>query len=203
MGIKLMSTRWPIFSHRARVVSLSALLSALRSALLASGGNSAVILLHSLSSLDPEPEQCLIGHALNVCALVYDQTSKKLLSGSWDSTAIVWSEGEKEGEWSAEVILKGHEAAVWGVAFVQDFAHRGNFLTGESPYGCTQTNHRFRYVIHARPFAKPLLKTADLRVILWNGNGEQFAAFKGYPEPIRSLSMLSDGITFVSACNDG
>jgi WD40 repeat protein len=111
--------------------SLGQIVLALTSALLASGGNSAVILLHSLTSTNTDAEYCLIGHSLNVCALEYNQASKRLMSGSWDFTARLWSEGEGEELWSTEIVLEGHQAAVWGVEFVQNSAHRGSYLTGE------------------------------------------------------------------------
>ena len=97
--------------------------------LLASGGNSSLILLHSLDTLAPDPVDCLIGHALNVCTLAYSSAQKKLVSGSWDHTARVWS--GYEGKWSCELVLEGHDEAVWSVAVVEGGVREGSFLTGE------------------------------------------------------------------------
>nr|XP_031862293.1 uncharacterized protein CI109_002258 [Kwoniella shandongensis]KAA5529365.1 hypothetical protein CI109_002258 [Kwoniella shandongensis] len=139
--------------------------------LLASGGNSSLILLHSLSALDSESRACLIGHTLNVCALNYSQTRRKLISGSWDQTARVWS--RESGEWNCDLILEGHDQAVWGVAIVEEGPKEGHYLT------------------------------ADRLINLWNTNGELLLRIKGSPEPVRSLTMLPGGDTFASACNDG
>jgi phospholipase A-2-activating protein len=88
--------------------------------------------LHSLSSLDPEAIDCLIGHSLNVCVLDYSPRSKKLVSGSWDHTARVWS--RDTGKWSIELVLEGHEEAVWGVIQVDKGPKSGCIITGEFKY---------------------------------------------------------------------
>lgn len=87
-----------------------------------------MILLHSLSTLDSEPVQCLIGHALNVCVLSYSTKSKELISGSWDKTARVWM--EEGGEWKTKLVLDEHTQAVWGVVGVDEGKHAGGYLTG-------------------------------------------------------------------------
>lgn len=97
--------------------------------LLASGGNSCLILLHSLDTLEPDGRHCLIGHALNVCALKYNDSLGKLLSGSWDRTARIWA--PHQGQWECETILEGHEQAVWDVEAVGDGPLAGSYLTGE------------------------------------------------------------------------
>jgi len=82
-----------------------------------------------MSSSNTEPKYCLIGHALNVCTLAYDVSSRLLMSGSWDYTARIWNEGEEE--WSTTVVLEGHQAAVWGIAFVPKSSQGGRYLTGD------------------------------------------------------------------------
>ena len=96
--------------------------------LLASGGNSALILLHSLESFASDSVDCLIGHALNVCTLAYSSALNKLVSGSWDHTARIWSR-TREG-WTCELVLDGHDEAVWGVAAIDEGVKKGCFLTG-------------------------------------------------------------------------
>ncbi|WWD21058.1 hypothetical protein CI109_105539 [Kwoniella shandongensis] len=132
----------------------SILLDELTADLLASGGNSSLILLHSLSALDSESRACLIGHTLNVCALNYSQTRRKLISGSWDQTARVWS--RESGEWNCDLILEGHDQAVWGVAIVEEGPKEGHYLT------------------------------ADRLINLWNTNGELLLRIKGSPEPMKA-----------------
>ncbi|WVQ75434.1 hypothetical protein IAR50_005059 [Cryptococcus sp. DSM 104548] len=151
---------------------------------IASGGNSGVILIHNLTTLQTSSQACLIGHALNVCALSSSSNRQKLISGSWDMTARVWSKEERQsvegegdvggGQWKTDVVLEGHEQAVWDVAFAEGSAE-GTYLT------CS----------------------ADRLVNLWDDNGQLLRRFKGSPEPVRSLAILPFGETFVTACNDG
>lgn len=89
-----------------------------------------MILLHSLSTLDTEAKQILVGHTLSVCTLSYASLSRKLVSGSWDCTARVWA--ENDGQWETELVLEGYEEAVWGVAAVEAGPSKGCFLTGKS-----------------------------------------------------------------------
>lgn len=104
-----------------------------------------MILLHSLTSLDPSPVHTLIGHSLNVSTLQYSAKRQKLISGSWDRTARIWSrsrsqsksddieqqEGDEEasGGWECELVMEEHEEAVWGVLAVDDGPSEGCWLT--------------------------------------------------------------------------
>lgn len=115
--------------HRAYVNSLAAIPS---SNLIASGGNSALILLHSLDTLDSEPTECLIGHSLNVCTLIYSARLQRLVSGSWDHTARIW--GTRDERWECELVLDKHDEAVWGVAVVEEGLREGCYLTGSSSH---------------------------------------------------------------------
>ena len=47
------------------------------------------------------------------------------------------------------------------------------------------------------------LGSADQLVILWDEDGHAMSRFKGYPEPVRGLALMTDHETFVSGCNDG
>ena len=57
--------------------------------------------------INEEPKYMLIGHTSNVCSLSENNQSNELISGSWDKTANVWSNG------NLKYSLKGHSAAVW------------------------------------------------------------------------------------------
>ncbi|ORY26271.1 WD40-repeat-containing domain protein [Naematelia encephala] len=159
--------------HDAYVNSLAHIPHGAGNGFIASGGNSSLILLHSLDTLNPEPAECLIGHSLNVCTLTYSPSLAKLVSASWDHTARVWS--ETDGHWDTELVLQGHSEAVWGVTVVETGVRLGCYITG----------------------------SADRTIILWSQRGETLQCIKGSPEPVRSLAMLPESIGFASACNDG
>lgn len=80
--------------------------------LIAAGGNESLIYLSSPLLTQQDPEFCLVGHESNVCAL--DSLGPLVISGSWDSTAKVWHNGE------IKYNLVGHENSVWDVKFVND-----------------------------------------------------------------------------------
>lgn len=161
--------------HQAYVNSLAYIpaSSQVKDDLIASGGNSSMILLHSLSTLDSEPVDTLIGHALNVCVLDYSEERDCLISGSWDHTARVWT--RNRSEWSTSVELVGHAEAVWAVAVINGSSTGFSYLTG----------------------------SADQLINVWGPTGEILHRFKGSPEPVRSLSLSPGGDFFLSACNDG
>lgn len=97
---------------------------------IASGGNSSLILLHSLSTLSPDPVHTLIGHSLNVSTLQYSPKRQKLISGSWDRTARIWAPpGPSSKEWECVKVLEEHEEAVWGVLAIDSGPEEGGWLT--------------------------------------------------------------------------
>ncbi|CDK27120.1 unnamed protein product [Kuraishia capsulata CBS 1993] len=75
--------------------------------LIVSGGADKLIVLTDPDLVLGEPKGTLIGHSANVCSL--DYAYDLIISGSWDKTAIVWSQGQPLYH------LKGHAASVWGV----------------------------------------------------------------------------------------
>lgn len=168
-----------------------------------------MVLLHSLKTLSQEPQHALAGHGLNVSTLHYSHKRRKLISGSWDKTARIWSRGTNGGAigsetgtgaggWECEMVLEGHEEAVWGVLGIDEGPQAGGWLTasGTSPT-CTLTTLLMNRV---RDSADGV---ADRLIYLWNESGELLMRFKGSPEPVRSLCSLGDGSGFASACNDG
>ncbi|KAI0476587.1 ubiquitin homeostasis protein lub1 [Xylariaceae sp. FL0804] len=80
--------------------------------LVISGGNDTLIDVRSIDSAPTaNAERLLIGHARNICALATATGGKYLVSGSWDNSARIWS----VAKWETEVVLGGHEGAVWDV----------------------------------------------------------------------------------------
>jgi phospholipase A-2-activating protein len=80
--------------------------------LVVSGGKDTIIEVRQLGK-PPEDnaERLLLGHAHNICSLDASLEGRWIVSGSWDSSARVWS----IGSWECEAILEGHEGSVWAV----------------------------------------------------------------------------------------
>lgn len=122
---------------------------------LISGGSDNLISLTKPGIYNEEPIYCLVGHEANVCAL--DCKDDIILSGSWDKTARVWT---KNGQ---KLILKGHEASVWGVKILNTEGN-GEFIT------CG----------------------ADGTVRYWQGN-QQIRCIKAHDDVVRDIKILPDG----------
>lgn len=75
---------------------------------------------------DADAERLLLGHQGNVCALDVcpDPTTPYLVSGSWDSSAMIWD--VQKGE--STVTLEGHSGSVWDVLAYDNT----KVITGES-----------------------------------------------------------------------
>ncbi|KAJ2807985.1 WD repeat protein Lub1 [Coemansia guatemalensis] len=83
--------------------------------LIATGGSDKRICLWDVEDLTA-PTAVLEGHTDNVCALAASADGRVLVSGSWDCTARVWTDGK------CTHTLSGHAAAVWGVLVAADGA---------------------------------------------------------------------------------
>ena len=82
--------------------------------LIASGGKDTIIELRKLGeSPDASAHRMLLGHQGNVCALdvCSDPKTPYLVSGSWDSSAMIWD--IQKGE--SLVTLENHSGSVWAV----------------------------------------------------------------------------------------
>lgn len=79
--------------------------------LVVSGGQDGLINVTDLySSGSIDAKYVLIGHSANVCCL--DTSDHEYISGSWDSTAKIWSNNNLKYE------LVGHNASVWDVKII-------------------------------------------------------------------------------------
>lgn len=67
-----------------------------------------------------------MGHAHNVCALDVSPDGAWIVSGSWDSSARVWS----TGKWDCQAVLQGHQGSVWAVLAYD----KETIVTGKSLY---------------------------------------------------------------------
>ncbi|EPY51121.1 WD repeat protein Lub1 [Schizosaccharomyces cryophilus OY26] len=75
-----------------------------------------------LQEVDSEsPAYYLFGHESNICS-VHALNSATIITGSWDSTARVWSYGQ------CRLVLRGHESSVWAVLALGE----DSFVTGSA-----------------------------------------------------------------------
>uniref|UniRef100_A0A914ZZ52 PFU domain-containing protein n=1 Tax=Parascaris univalens TaxID=6257 RepID=A0A914ZZ52_PARUN len=73
-----------------------------------------------------EPIRFLRQHTNNVCALHVDSVNDKLVSGSWDNNAIVWSISDS----AHFMVLIGHKMTVWAIASI--VGRPNYYLTGSA-----------------------------------------------------------------------
>lgn len=175
--------------HEAYVNSLELISSdGQHPAVIASGGNSSLILLHELQPPYPTtaPITALVGHHANVCTLAYSSKRRKLLSASWDCAARIWSRREssevdvaasqvgKIGDWECEKVLAGHSAAVWGIGIFEEGPCEGCYITG----------------------------AADQKIKLWDRMGFHVKDFPTQDDAVRSIAIFPGGKRFAVALND-
>lgn len=113
------------------------------------------------SAGDPKPKRILHEHKMNVCVLYVDAENGRLLSGSWDGTAIVWPVEDiiNRSEFQA-LCLVGHKMSVWAVASIP--GKRDFYLTA----------------------------SADLTIKYWKDDNE-LSTFSGHDDVVRSLVVIS------------
>ncbi|KAI1160807.1 ubiquitin homeostasis protein lub1 [Nemania serpens] len=176
--------------------------------LVVSAGTDSIIDVRSVAAgPDDNAERLLVGHAQNVCALAVVPGSKFIVSGSWDSTARVWS----TENWEAQVILEGHEGAVWDVLplseniVVTGCADKsirvfdlGKAVAGQvQPRSTIYTPDVVRalcVVPRGHPSGADIASASNDGVIrLWKINGQQVGELRGHTSFIYSLTSLPSG----------
>uniref|UniRef100_A0A1A9WEX5 Phospholipase A-2-activating protein n=1 Tax=Glossina brevipalpis TaxID=37001 RepID=A0A1A9WEX5_9MUSC len=93
---------------------------------LCTGSNDATVCIY-LENGGLLPILILKGHLSTVCSIASGVKERSLITGSWDTTARIWTIDET-GSFSF-VQLKGHEAAVWAVA---SMPKSKKFVTGSA-----------------------------------------------------------------------
>ncbi|KAI6183461.1 hypothetical protein M3Y97_00491700 [Aphelenchoides bicaudatus] len=118
----------------------------------------------SIAAFDPEmqdPQFVLTEHSLNVCTLKVSQENAQLISGGWDSRAIVFDLNNLIfGKNSKLFALEGHKNSIWAVDFVP--GHQNHFLTA----------------------------SADKTINLWREN-RVITTFTGHTDVVRCLLVLN------------
>ncbi|KAI1073548.1 ubiquitin homeostasis protein lub1 [Whalleya microplaca] len=176
--------------------------------LVVSGGTDTIIDVRTATSTPSDnAERLLIGHARNICSLAIAPSGKHIVSGSWDNTARIWS----VEKWETEIILNGHEGAVWDVLPLSN----GTVVTG-----CADKNIRIynlgagvagevepRSTIYTPDVVRALCQVpqghpsgADIAsasndgvIRLWKLNGQQVGELRGHESFIYALAALPSG----------
>jgi WD40 repeat protein len=99
----------------------------------------------------------------------------------------------KAGDWECELVLSGHEAAVWGVTILEGGPHDGYFLSGEF---C------LKVVGFATERRGSHLGSSDKTLKMYDTKGINIRSFEA-SEAIRSLSPFPDFRRIAMALNDG
>ncbi|GAP86692.1 putative ubiquitin homeostasis protein lub1 [Rosellinia necatrix] len=176
--------------------------------LVVSGGTDSIIDVRPINaSPSDNAERLLIGHAQNICTLAVVPGSKLIVSGSWDGTARVWS----VGKWETEVVLEGHEAAVWAVLplgenlvitgsadkNIRVFDLRKAVAGQVQPRSTIYTSQVLRALCEVpkgHPSAADIAGACNDGVIrLWKLSGQLVGELRGHENYIYSLALLPSG----------
>ncbi|KAF2967038.1 hypothetical protein GQX73_g6545 [Xylaria multiplex] len=182
--------------------------SAFPKGLVISAGNDTIIDVRSVTAGPSDnAERLLIGHAQNICALAVVPGSRFIVSGSWDSTARIWS----VAKWETEVVLAGHEAAVWDVLplseklIVTGCADKNIrvFDLGKAVAGQVEARSTIYtpdvvralcQVPKGHPSGADIASASNDGIIrLWKLNGQNVGELRGHESFIYSLTSLPSG----------
>ncbi|KAI4223553.1 MAG: hypothetical protein L6R36_005322 [Xanthoria steineri] len=171
--------------------------------LIISGGKETIIEVREPGrEPDKDAEALLLGHAHNVCALDVSQNGTYVVSGSWDSSARVWT----VGKWECDALLEGHQGSVWAVlAFDKDtiitgcadqiiriYTSTGKFL--HTIKGSTDVIRALCRVSPKHPSEADFASAGNDGIIrLWRLNGKQVGELHGHESFIYSLTSLPTG----------
>jgi cytochrome c len=150
----------------------------------------------------------LRGHGGPVRTLAVSPDGTKALSGSFDTSAILWSMQRN----AAEQVLRFHESAVNAVAI----APRGELITGgedgriavwrvgeTKPFAVMQGHTAPIVSLAVSPDGKTIASASwDRTVRLWPINGGQARVLEGHNQNVNGVAFMPDGRSLVSAGYD-
>ncbi|KAI4240150.1 MAG: hypothetical protein L6R40_005283 [Gallowayella cf. fulva] len=171
--------------------------------LIVSGGKDTIIEVREPGrEPDKDAEALLLGHAHNVCALHASPDHAYIVSGSWDSSARVWS----LGKWECDAVLEGHQGSVWAVlAYDKDtiitgcadqiiriYSRTGKLL--HTIKGSTDVVRALCRLSPNHPSGADFASAGNDAIIrLWTLNGKQVGELHGHESFIYSLASLPNG----------
>lgn len=150
----------------------------------------------------------LRGHGGPVRALAVSEDGARVVSGSFDTSAIIWSLKSN----SAEQVLRFHESAVNAVAVLSD----GRIATGGEDgkvalwaRGAAQPQHVFTghtapvVALAASPDGKRVASASwDRTVRVWPLDGGAVLTFEGHQQNVNGVAFTPDGKSVVSVSHD-
>ncbi|KAI0018022.1 ubiquitin homeostasis protein lub1 [Xylariomycetidae sp. FL0641] len=176
--------------------------------LIVSGGTDTIIDVRAATANpNDNAERLLIGHARNICALAIVPGGRYIASGSWDNTARIWS----VGKWETEVVLGGHEGAVWAVLPLNEttvvtgcadknirvFDVRKSVAGEVEALSTIYTPDVVRAICQmppGHPSGAEIASASNDGVIrLWKLNGQQVGELRGHESFIYALTTLPTG----------
>ncbi|KAI1343283.1 ubiquitin homeostasis protein lub1 [Xylariaceae sp. FL0016] len=176
--------------------------------LIVSGGTDTIIDVRAATAgISDNAERLLVGHSRNICALAVMPDGQHILSGSWDNTARIWS----VGKWANELVLGGHEGAVWDVLPLNEttvvtgcadkniriFDLRGGVAGEVQPSSTIYTPDVVRAlcrVPQGHPSGADIASASNDGVIrLWKLSGQQVGELHGHESFIYAMAILPSG----------
>ena len=179
-----------------------------RQGLVVSGGTDSIIDVRTPTATPADnADRLLIGHTRNVCALAPLPGNKRIVSGSWDNSARIWS----VEKWESEIVLADHEGAVWAVLpidantvitgcadkSIRIFNLRKAVAGSVEPSSTIYTPDIVRALCQVpagHPSGAEIASASNDGVIrLWKLTGQQVGELRGHESFIYSLAALPTG----------
>lgn len=152
------------------------------------------------TTAEQNADAMMVGHANQVCSLDVSEKGDWVVSGSWDSTAKIWS----VGKWEVEVDLPDHTATVWAVlAYDRDTVVTGCadkairvFTTSGKQLNSFDGREVVRALVkvEGHPTGAQIASASNDGVIrLWTLQGRLVGELHGHESFIYSLTVLPTG----------
>lgn len=165
---------------------------------LCTGSNDATVCIYHDGSF--LPNLVLSGHTATVCAIAAGLESRTLITGSWDTTAHIWTVSV-DGKSSTHKVLRGHSAAVWAVATLVELK---KYITGSADntiYYWNSLGEKLRLLKGHTDCIRGLVPlkangefvscSNDATLRFWNEHGECIKEMSGHANYIYSLAHNS------------
>src|SRR5262245_14904433 len=154
----------------------------------------------------------LRGHGGPVRAVAASPDGRRAISGSFDTSAIVWSLGPSLVSGNAEAVLRFHEGAINAAAFLSD----GRMVTagedariaiwkpgGDAPARVLEGHHGPIVALAASPDGSFIASGAwDHTARLWSLEREEARVFEGHRQNVNGVAFTPDGRGLVTVGYD-